>query len=1361
MHSLFRVCAAALLLAALTAVAAPGPDTRPTTEGLLADAQALEAAWYAGIPSVTPGQPIQRLRLTLVKAANNKDLTIEAFRLGSVWLAGRAWGPDWTLTAREADAAGLKLDGGDGQRALEGTLLLRLLPEGGEAADGAALEATFQVQVWLKGTALAGTYKSLPPADAKRALPKAAGVASGELTPVDAPTPPAECPRPRVAALDLAGRYRAGVLAEAAAARNYQRLRALNIARRTGTPAREVLAEMPGFVPVRPVLRATAAGTTGPTGPEDPLGGDDVTIGPPRLSPADERAAIEGLAAMAGVVARMKQCVERPAAAAFATEGLSTDDPDFGPWFGEDTLGVRDDGTHLLPAEAGGPGAQRWAGLTRWRLLGPAVPVRWAWHTPTMPDLISEPTSRYAVETGRLREGGSYNGDATMGWLTARGSGAFSDVAPPNWSSANRVYRQCPPPFGHIYRYSGLEYSACYATAEVEAERACELWVAVGLNQRGKLWLNERLFWAGPADPDNAQAQSVALLRVPFVQGVNRLLLRVDVNFSSPSFWMRVCTQGAPRDAATVKADADARAKATATLPRATTGSSWRGDGTSVYPTARPPLAWNYKTKLNTPWWTTLPYWGNATPAIAGDRIFVTVEPHWLYCLRKSDGQILWKRAVTALDLLPADKRQAGWKLYDAWEKARRERDAIPQSVLTPDKWLRYEWYWAEGTGIWAGKDEDERKGASPEVIALLDKRDALEKSPDPEVVADELSRVLEQIKALKAKAGDPQAQEAQAKVSALSTATSAFIGFMRAHSHVRGQDGYWYDYDGWAFASAVTDGAHVWWKSGMEAVACFDMDGNEVWKIDNEGGAAGSPTITSPLLVDGKLVMMLPDWSKNRGRNGWRMTALDAKTGKLAWETRDIEAGGWGAGTPAALRLTNGRESMAVIVTTAGQLLRADDGKLLRADLGARDGDTSPLVVRGDTVIFNRPNLCAVRLIMLDRDHVGAKLLWARTAGPHGIDYGGVVSDGELLYYVGGGDRDTGASERWNTLNVFDVATGALVNRLPILRKGGNTYSPSAVVGDYVYLTSGDQIFSSGGPKAPSDLVVVTRGRHPIVVAQNAIDRLYGAPAVDGDRIYLRGYLGVTCIGYTGAEGKQSEAAIVARTVRDGQFAGRPVGGAPVEAPVTPEPGLQKQGYGGGNPWSTLTPGRAPHTWAIAGPAPLARADALRASVLATRVTNGATVNDGVAVHLWTPLAQDALKLPGAKPWVLNPHGFTFIDRMRRVIDLGTVLQGKAGTVVYLCAEVFSEHEQTVRFELDTPNASAWLAGQPLTHGDRAHLGKGYAQLIIEVRVAAIPPDGLTLSPRFWSSEDPAAELAAWEADTKARDALLKGVGK
>jgi len=77
----------------------------------------------------------------------------------------------------------------------------------------------------------------------------------------------------------------------------------------------------------------------------------------------------------------------------------------------------------------------------------------------------------------------------------------------------------------------------------------------------------------------------------------------------------------------------------------ATTGPpgrfGWRRDGSGHYPEARSP------SSFLEVWSTPLPGWSQASPILVGDRIFVLSQPFWLYCIDRTDGEVIWKRENT------------------------------------------------------------------------------------------------------------------------------------------------------------------------------------------------------------------------------------------------------------------------------------------------------------------------------------------------------------------------------------------------------------------------------------------------------------------------------------------------------------------------------------------------------------------------------------------------------------------------------------------------------------------------------------------------------------------------------------------
>jgi outer membrane protein assembly factor BamB len=85
------------------------------------------------------------------------------------------------------------------------------------------------------------------------------------------------------------------------------------------------------------------------------------------------------------------------------------------------------------------------------------------------------------------------------------------------------------------------------------------------------------------------------------------------------------------------------------------------------------------------------------------------------------------------------------------------------------------------------------------------------------------------------------------------------------------------------AASTPVTDGQRVVAYFGSCGLVCYDLAGQELWKyaMPVAGTAGDFGTGTSPILVENK-VIVVRDELKNP-----RIVAVDATTGKLAWETK------------------------------------------------------------------------------------------------------------------------------------------------------------------------------------------------------------------------------------------------------------------------------------------------------------------------------------------------------------------------------------------------------------------------------------------------------------------------------------------
>lgn len=92
-----------------------------------------------------------------------------------------------------------------------------------------------------------------------------------------------------------------------------------------------------------------------------------------------------------------------------------------------------------------------------------------------------------------------------------------------------------------------------------------------------------------------------------------------------------------------------------------------------------------YETK-NIVWMAELPQRSNATPVVAGERIFVMAEPDELICLDRATGKILWKVANNYYEALTPEERQANPAFRDKVDplvaNIRNEKDFIKRMNL-------------------------------------------------------------------------------------------------------------------------------------------------------------------------------------------------------------------------------------------------------------------------------------------------------------------------------------------------------------------------------------------------------------------------------------------------------------------------------------------------------------------------------------------------------------------------------------------------------------------------------------------------------------------------------------------------------
>ncbi len=188
----------------------------------------------------------------------------------------------------------------------------------------------------------------------------------------------------------------------------------------------------------------------------------------------------------------------------------------------------------------------------------------------------------------------------------------------------------------------------------------------------------------------------------------------------------------------------------------------------------------------------------------------------------------------------------------------------------------------------------------------------------------------------------------------------------------------------GYAAPTPVSDGADVFFVFGSGLIGGYSIEGHRKWVRYLEPVAETYGHSSSPLLIDGKLLV-----------NVKHLVALDAASGNVVWECPEAEHT---YGTPVGMTFAG----MKVVVTPLGRVVRVSDGRLLAKEIAPELGGTeygiSP-VADGDVVYLGDRTLSAVQL-SLHGDSLRAQKQW--TANLDVTAYASPVVWKGMLFLVG-----------------------------------------------------------------------------------------------------------------------------------------------------------------------------------------------------------------------------------------------------------------------------------------------------------------------------------------------------------------------
>ncbi len=309
--------------------------------------------------------------------------------------------------------------------------------------------------------------------------------------------------------------------------------------------------------------------------------------------------------------------------------------------------------------------------------------------------------------------------------------------------------------------------------------------------------------------------------------------------------------------------------------------------------------------------------------------------------------------------------------------------------------------------------------------------------------------------------------------------------------------------WNGYASASCVTDGAHVYAFFGTAGLFCYDFEGKQAWKHEfgSFANMGGWNTAASPFLFE-DLVIQNCDNDRGPKSAPQALVALDKKTGKVRWATPRNQ--GRGFSTPRLVTVAGGRVDLVLNGPLGLWGYDPRTGKErwhCRRTAGKdmmRFGEPMP-VDDGERlfVLSGRPGPWQIVKMPGSGDVTGTHVVHRGQRNPHRDVSSPILWEGKA-YVV---DRDS-------RLTCFDVKSGKELYTKPLTNRTSKSLaSPIAVRGKLLFLLD------------DGTTVVVEPGAKFEIVGRNRLGRGktldFGAsPAVANGRLYLRSQAHLYCIG-------------------------------------------------------------------------------------------------------------------------------------------------------------------------------------------------------------------------------------------------------
>ena len=293
----------------------------------------------------------------------------------------------------------------------------------------------------------------------------------------------------------------------------------------------------------------------------------------------------------------------------------------------------------------------------------------------------------------------------------------------------------------------------------------------------------------------------------------------------------------------------------------------------------------------------------------------------------------------------------------------------------------------------------------------------------------------------------------------------------------------------GYADASPITDGKHLWVSFGSRGIYCFDLDGNEIWKKDlgDMRTRVGFGEGASPALAGDNLVVLWDNEDQSY------IVALDKLTGEQVWRQDRDERTSW---TTPLIQEVDGKLQVIVAGTNATRSYDAVSGDLIWEASGLTSNVIPmPVVGNGNVYVTSGYQGNSVQAIKLsskgdvsDTDNI----IWkVRKSAPYVASP--VLSD-QRLYLTKSYDA---------FISCLDAETGEYHYQDQKLDALSGIYASPLAANGHLYVVG----------REGTTLVLKDSEGFEVVATNELDDKIDASPVAIGGDLFIRGHKYLYCI--------------------------------------------------------------------------------------------------------------------------------------------------------------------------------------------------------------------------------------------------------